>query len=412
MLPTYAAFLKKRSLPLALLLIILIFSVFVVNRYLLPPTLNPGEYKTSLVSFGPVSVSVPATGIVNPENEVLLLSPAASIVSSVQRTPGSRLSKGDVIMTLDPRPLVQEIENLRDQFEVMENDLQKNRLNAKSIRVDLDYNADVKKLKISSLKAEITDQEQLLKVGGISPAQHEQTKQELLLAEKDFKTTLEKNAIRLKQLEAEEKGLQLHLDIRNKELESKENLLGRLTVRAPSDGIVLNVFANEGEKVEKDKLLAKISDLSTFKIKGSVDNKYMAFVKTGGAVYAYIDNTRMAGSIGNVTPVIKDKKIEFDVFLEFSQFQKLIPNQEVDLMIIKQQKDSVLRIEQGPALNRSKHQDVYVVKNGKATRQVITTGLIGNEYVEIAEGLNPGDRVVVSDISQFRHRKEIDFVDL
>jgi HlyD family secretion protein len=152
-----------------------------------------------------VFTSVPASGIVNPENEVLLLSPASSLVSSLVKAPGSRVSNGSVILSLDPQSLIQEIDKLKDQLGVMENDLQKNWLNARSIRVDLDYNTEVKKLKITSLKTEIQDQEQLLKVGGISPALHEQTKEELVLAEKDLKMTLEKNSIRLKQLEADEK---------------------------------------------------------------------------------------------------------------------------------------------------------------------------------------------------------------
>jgi HlyD family secretion protein len=355
---------------------------------------------------------VPASGIVNPENEVLLLSPSTSIISSLVQAPGSRVSKGNIILTLDPKSLTQEIDNLKDQLGVMENDLQKNRLNSRSIRVDLDYSAEVKNLKITSLKTEIQDQEQLLKVGGISPALHEQTKEELVLAEKDLKMTLEKNSIRLKQLEAEEKGLQLQIDMRNKELELKQDLLKRLTVRAPSDGIILGIYTSVGEKVEKDKLLIKMSDLSTFKVKGSVDNRYIDRVKTGGEVYAVIDNMRLKGKIGSVAPVIKDKKIEFDVFLDYSHYQQLMPNMEVDLQIVTQKKDSVLRVEHGPAFNKNKQQDIYIVRTGKAVRESITTGLIGTDYVEILTGLNSGDRVIISDISRIRHKREIVFEDL
>ena len=74
------------------------------------------------------------------------------------------------IIILDPSPVQDEIEQLEDQLEVKRNSLRKNELNARSIRVDLDYNIEVKKLKIASLKSEIADQEQLLEVGGISPA--------------------------------------------------------------------------------------------------------------------------------------------------------------------------------------------------------------------------------------------------
>ena len=403
---------KKRLFPIALLLIALPFVIYFVYRYLHPPTLKPGNYSTSVAGFGTVYSSVPATGIVNPENEVLLLSPSSSIVSNIYLAPGSRVSKGTIILSLDPKSLTQEIENLKDVLGVMENDLQKNRLNARSIRVDLDYNAEVKNLKITSLKTEIEDQDQLLKVGGISPALAEQTKQELVLAEKDLKMTLEKNSIRLKQLEAEEKGLQLQMDIKNKELEARLDLLKRLTVRAPSDGIILGIYANAGEKVDRDKLLVKMSDMSTFKIVASVENRYLDDVKTGGDVYAIIEHLRLKGKIGNVSPVIKDKKIDFDVFLDYSQYPKLMPNMEVALMLVIQQRDSVLRIEQGPAFGKSQRQDVFVVKSGKAVRQSITTGLVGTEYIEILSGLNAGDRVIVSDVSPFRHKKEIVFEDL
>ena len=391
---------RKRILPVTLILIGLLIAIYLADRYIKPSLTNPTDYITSTVDYGPVFTSVPASGIVNPENEVLLLSPASSLVSSIVQAPGRRVSKGSVILTLDPKSLIQEIDNLKDQLGVMENDLQKNRLNSRSIRVDLDYNVEVKNLKITSLKTEILDQEQLLKVGGISPALHEQTKEELVLAEKDLKMTLEKNSIRLKQIEAEEKGLQLQMDMRKKELELKQDLLTRLTVRASSDGIILGIYTNVGERVERDKLLAKMSDLSTFKVKATVDNSYVDYVRTGGEVYAVIDNTRLKGKIGSVTPVMKDKKIEFDVFLDYSHYQKLIPNMEVELQIVTQQKDSVLRVEYGPVFNKNKNQDLFVIRTGKAVRETVTTGLIGTEYVEIVAGLSPGDRIIISDISR------------
>ena len=403
---------KRKIALLALLMGSIVLAFYLLNRFLIPASLEPGEYKTSLVDYGPVATSVPASGIVNPENEVLLLSPASSVISDIHVVPGSRVSKGELILTLDPKSINQEIDKLKDQLGIMENDLQKNRLNAKSIKVDLDYNSDVKNLKITSLKAEIAAQEQLLKVGGISPALFEQTKQELVLAEKDLKMTQEKNSIRLKQLEAEEKGLQLQIDMRKKELDSSLKLLNLLSIKAPSNGIVLNLFGNEGEKVDRDKLLVKMSDLSTFKIKCSIDNQYVENLKTGGEVFAIFDPARLKGKIGSVSPVITDKKINFDVYLDYSHFDKLIPNLEVDLMIITHQKDSVLRVEKGPAFNKNKQQDVYIVREGKAVKVHVSMGLIGTDYVEISSGLTPGDRIITSDVSVFRHRKEVDFQDL
>jgi HlyD family secretion protein len=403
---------KKRSALIVLLLVFIFLAFYLVYRFLIPSSVSPGQYKTSIVDYGPVFTSVPATGIVNPKNEVLLLSPSASIISKIYLAPGSHVSKGDMIMALDTKNIQQEIESLKDQLGIMENDLQKNRLNARSVRVDLDYNVEVKNLKITSLKTEITDQEQLLKVGGISPALFEQTKQELVLAEKDLKTTQEKNSIRLKQLEADENGLLLQIEMRRKDLQTKLDLLQQMNIKASSTGILLNIYGNEGEKVEKDKLLVRMSDLSNYKIRCSIDNKFVDDLKTGGEVFAIVENARLKGKIGSVSPVLTDKKMNFDVFLDYSDFKKLMPNMEVDLLIVTHQKDSVLRIEKGPAFNKNKQQDVYVVRGNKAIKTRVETGLVGSDYIEILSGLKPGDRIIISDVAPFRHKKEIDFNEL
>jgi HlyD family secretion protein len=177
----------------------------------LTPTVNSGTIETAKVDIGTVLITVPAKGIVEPENEVLLLSPASSLIVSIQNPVGSKVRRGDIILELDSKPIQDKIEDIEDQIMVKNNNLDKTILSAKNVRVDLEYNVEVKKLKITSIKSELVDQEQLLEVGGISPAKFEKTKQELTLAEKDLETLLTKNNIRLMQLAAEEKGLLLKI---------------------------------------------------------------------------------------------------------------------------------------------------------------------------------------------------------
>ncbi len=145
------------------------------------------------------------------------------------------------ILRLDPKPIQDEIANIEDQLEVKRNNLHRNRLDARSTRLDLDYNVEMKKLRIASLKSEVSDEEELLEVGGISPAKFDKTKQELTLAEKELEMILSKNSIRLKQIEAEEEGLRLQIQIQEKELETKKENLSKTTVRAPSAGIIMSI---------------------------------------------------------------------------------------------------------------------------------------------------------------------------
>ncbi|HOF22162.1 MAG TPA: hypothetical protein PLO24_12975, partial [Bacteroidales bacterium] len=59
-----------------------------------------------------------------------------------------------------------------------------------------------------------------------------------------------------------------------------------------------------------------------------------------------------------------------------------------------------------------KSQELFVLNTYKAVRKTVTTGLIGTDHVEITEGLNPGDRVIISNVHLSRHIREFELMDL
>ncbi len=375
-----------------------------------PPSINLSQYRTAEVDIGTVFRTVEAEGIVEPQSEVLLLSPASSIIKQIAKVPGSHVDAYQTILRLDPKPIQDEIASIEDQLEVKRNNLHRNRLNARSTRLDLDYNVEMKKLRITSLKSEVADQEELLEVGGISPARFDKTKQELILAEKELEMVLSKNSIRLKQLEAEEQGLKLQIEIQEKELETKKENLSKTTVRAPSAGIVMSINGKEGEKVNRDQLLIRLSDLSSFKINGTVADEYAAIMKTGNTVFAVIDREKLVGQIGNISPEVQGSKISFDVYLENSNHPKLLANMQVPLLIVRRMKEGVPRIQNGDGLGKGRRSEVYVIEGTKAVRKVVNFGMRGLDHSEISSGLQVGDKVIISDVAAFRGRPEIEII--
>ncbi len=357
------------------------------------------DVQITTVEVGKVVRSFPGEGIVEPQSEVIILSPASSIIKEILKEVGNHVNAGEPIIILDHSPVQIEIEDIQDQLEMKQNSLTKNRLNARSTKVDLDYNVQVKNLRIASLKSELADEEQLLEVGGISPAKFEKTKQELELAEQDLLMLKEKNSIKLQQLEADEEGLRLQIEMQEKQLALKEQALSKMIIRAPSAGIILSVRGKVGEKVDHDRLLIEMSDLTNFKIQGKVDDDYSEQVKTGTKVYVALDSEKLTGVVGTVNPVIRDRKIEFDVNLRESNHFKLRPNMNVNLEIVREERDSVLRIHNGPALGRGQEHTVIVLQNGNAVERSIKTGLRTEEFVEVLEGLSEGDRVILSNVS-------------
>jgi HlyD family secretion protein len=90
-------------------LFLIILAIIIFRRFPSITSLKPGDYNTANADYGPVITSVPGTGIVNPENEVLLLSPASSLVSDIQLAPGSHVARGSIILTLYDFELNQKI---------------------------------------------------------------------------------------------------------------------------------------------------------------------------------------------------------------------------------------------------------------------------------------------------------------
>ncbi len=391
---------NKKGLLIAVSVLAAILILFILSHKSgIPSFLNTDSknYQTSVVDRGKVIIPLDATGIVEPENEVILLSPLTSIIRKIRKEPGSRVKKGEVIIELDPEPTRAEIDQISDQLEVKSNSLERSKQEGQMARIDLDYNVEVKKLKITSTKAELADEEQLLSVGGISSAKIEETKQNLVLAEKDLDVVQKKNAIRIKQMKTEETGLDLQIEIQKKQLTEMIGILGKLDIKAPSDGIILTISGKEGEKVGNDKMLISMSDLTTFKIRGLIDEKLSEQVKTGNPVIVLSDNEQLAGTIGNVTPTVAENKIQFNVHLENSNNPKLIPNKTVKILVLKSLKNDVLRISANNNFKANSEQTVYILDSGKVVSRIVTFGIKGNEYQEVISGLNEGEKVILSD---------------
>lgn len=402
---------KKKNLIYFLIGIVAIIAVAIVlyvSRVFVPDTLKLNSTTTKSAEVGDVVSTIEATGVVESENEVLVLSPAASVVKRILIEPGSRVKEGDILIELDRENVILEIESIQDQLEMKRNNLEKTSLNAQSVRLDLSYNEEVKKLKIVSLESQLTDQQQLLEVGGISPARIEQTKQEITLAEKDLEMLKEKNEIRLKQLEAEEQGLLLQITVQEKQLDEKRRLLEKMDIKAPSSGIILSLSAHTGEKVNQDTPLIRMSDLSSFKVSGSVDENYAEKIKTGKTVLVTLDGEQLEGLIGNVTPMVENNKIQFNVHLAQSSHPKLIANQQVEIKIITNHKENVVRLPKWEGFETKDPISLFVIEGSKAVKRNVNIGIVGNDYVEINSGLNAGDVVVVDGINAYRHLAEVE----
>jgi len=400
---------KLRLVILIPIGILIILSVLLISRSLLPQAINLKDCIILSVDKGDIYQVIPAMGTVEAENEVLIRSPYPSIVKQIIKEPGSKVKQGDLILVLEDGPIKDEISKINDQLDLKRNTLEKNKLSEVSANVDLNYSEEVKKLNITSLKSQLADESQLLEVGGISPAKIEKTKEEIALAEKDLVMLKQKNGIRVKQLKAEETGLVLEINMQEKELSDKMKILGQMHLTAPSSGIVLSITNKVGEKVNTDNVLIRMSDLSTFKISGSAEDKQAEFIKTGRKVFAIIDNERLPGAIGIVNPMIENGKVQFNVHLEEKSHPKLLSNQRIVLWVVGAESENTTRIKNLGLFDKESMNTLYVLNNGTAVRREVTTGIKNPDYIQMLTGVEEGEKIILPKrgMSAFRNEKSV-----
>ena len=66
-----------------------------------------------------------------------------------------------------------------------------------------------------------------------------------------------------------------------------------------------------------------------------------------------------------------------------------------------------MRVANGPAFKGAALQDIFVVKNGKAHRRTVKVGMSNFDYVELLNNVQPGEVVIISDMSEYKHLQEI-----
>jgi HlyD family secretion protein len=93
--------------------------------------------------------------------------------------------------------------------------------------------------------------------------------------------------------------------------------------------------------------------------------------------------------------------------LEDKSSALLRSNLRVDVFIITSSKEMALRIKKGQFVNSEGQQEVFVVRDGVAVKTPVRLGISSFDAYEVIEGLSEGDEVIISDMRDFIHMKEV-----
>jgi HlyD family secretion protein len=398
---------RKKGALIAVISITVLILLIVVLRGFIKSSVKRSEITMATVEVGNIENTLNATGEVLPEFEEIITSPINASIKSALMDAGNKIKPGQSILTLDKSATQTEFDKLNFTLESKRNEISKLKLDLGKSFYDIQSNNDIKQLRISNLADAVENAKRLFKAGGGTREGIEQAELNLKVAQLEKKQLV--NEIRNKQqtMQIEIKEAQIAADIQVNDINALQRKLNLANVVATRAGVITYVNKNIGANVHEGETLARIADLGSFKVSGSISDNSMDQLHSGIPVIIRINDNQLRGHVTNVSPSIQNSIISFDIQLDDRANKLLRPNMKVDVFLVTATHNKIMRVANGPAFKGPAVQDIFVVNNGKAEKRTVHIGLTNFDYVEIQDGVKPGDVVITTDMSEYKNSKEV-----
>jgi HlyD family secretion protein len=395
-----------RRVLLGTVLVVFLAAGFIWGPSLMKTSVSRSRIRTARVEYGPVEATINASGTIVPEFEQVLSSPINARVVRIVKRPGEVVSKGEPIVELDVSESVLALDKMNQQVELKDNQQARARLDLQNTLINLQSQWEIKNLEYKAARAASQRNRDLFKQGLVSTD---------VLREAELKE--EKAAFELKQLQDSKQnaqlstrtqldGLALEMNTLQKERGEARRQLDLATTKADRDGVLTWVVAEEGATVQKGDVLARIADLDSFRVNATVSEMHANRLSVGLPVSVKVNEDFLDGQISSILPTIKDGAITLLVSLKDKASPLLRSNLRIDVLIVTEHKEKVLRIKKGPFVSSEGQHDVFVIRGDTAVRTPVRIGISSFDHYEVLEGLIDGDEVIISDMADYMHLKE------
>ena len=405
--PDYVKKQNSRRWIIGITVLVIVAAGIYFLRRSLQGTIESSRIRTAAVEVGDVENTITASGEIIPAYEQIITSPIRASIRRVLINPGTPVIPGQAIVDLDKSLTEIELEKYQDQLALKRNSIEQLRMKLNKNLYDAEISDKIKLLNINKLRADFEDAKRLQKVGGGTGEDITRAENELKIAELEKKQLENDLSYNRESMGASLKETELGAQIEGNNLKELSHKLKMADIVADRKGVLTWVNDNIGSAVNEGEMLAKVADLGSFRIDGSCSDVYADQVKPGLPVIIKLNETILRGLITQVKPSIKNSIIEFIVQLDNAKSESLRPNMKVEVFIITDRSTKTLRVVNGPAFTGKRKQFIYVVKNGIAYRREVEIGLSNFDYVEIKGGLQKGESIVLTDMSQFENMEEI-----
>lgn len=363
----------------------------------------------STVHSGDFREFIPQDGTVMPIKTIRLDAIEGGVVEKKYTEGGVVVQKGDTLMKLINSNLLQTSMGQETQAFRLINELENTKLRLKQSQFELKRRITELDFQIDAAKDIYSRSKELYAEKVISEQEFHNAKREYdrLIASRDIQIESNRfdslNAIiQIRQTEAT-----LERTRENRKL--IKSSLDNLYVKAPIDGRLSNINAEVGESVAPGQNIGQIDDYKAFKVRTPIDEHYIARIYEGlGGSFDFAGKTYDL-KITKIYSEVNNGRFEVDMAFEGDVPSGIRRGQTLQIKLQLSENVQAIQIPRGSFYQTTGGNWIFVVDetNDFAIRRSIRLGRQNTRYYEVLEGLQPGEKVVVSSYDGYEDKDRL-----
>jgi len=211
-----------------------------------------------------------------------------------------------------------------------------------------------------------------------------------------------------RQLELSEKGLvakgtaenaKFDLDALRAAYDRARLELSYTEIRAPIGGVVSTRYIKLGNTIAPNAPTFRVTDLDPLVAYVHIPEKEfrkLAPRQTADVVVDALGGEPFTGVISRISPTVDPKSGTFRARVEVPDpTRRLKPGMFARVNIVYERRENALQLPRAAVIDADGTQSVFVVANGKAEQRIVRTGLANSGWLEVVEGLDGSEQIVV-----------------
>lgn len=361
---------------------------------------DAASLRVAPVVLGDVDRDVAAQGRVVAALHPTLFSPAEGIVTLAVKA-GASVERGQVLATIDSPALASRLTQERVTLGSLESELGRQQIAGRQAQVKSAQSLDVLVVKHEAARRALRRARDLGGQGVVPASDVEKADDDLQIAALELKNSREAAALERETQAFEARTRRLAIDRQRAVVAELERQIAELRVVAPFDGVVAAVSVQDRDAVGQSQPLVTVVNLAALEIELELPENGAAGVTPGTAAEISYGGGTFAGKVVAIAPEVRDSQVRGTVAFAGAPPAGLRQNERVSVRLLLDRRTRVLKLPRGPFLEAGAGRSVYVVADGVALRRAIRIGVTSVSEVEIVSGLRAGERVIVSDTSEF-----------